>query len=334
MEKLDPDFIPGAFDVICSRGKAAYQHQGNRSFRATLEHHLPSYANARSKQGKTEIVTMIYHGIQEATPEGGFIRKNDKGEWCRVPSHVAREKVGQGFRDLLHTEYRSSTKAKIKRRRDRLYPPTKPPEDEDAGKGQNASNSGSSAGEPIDAKSAPPLGNGKISKSFSYDSEPLPIQVDQSGMAILRQCSFSFVAEKSQDAILLEHDRRDVATQQTGELHHDSSPPNLKGEQSPSLLSSCASSPSAAMTPKRSGSAPLQGENHRTWPGEPVQPTHFYYYQQYASHPSHSYGSRDHGYDSHHYGAERAGSWGGRAFVASPPEDERRRNRAHYPSWY
>ena len=93
MEKLAEGFVPGAFDVICSRGKAAYQHQGNRSFRATLEHHLASYANARSKQEKTEIVTMIYHGIQEATPEGGFIRKNEEGHWCRVPSHVAREKV-------------------------------------------------------------------------------------------------------------------------------------------------------------------------------------------------------------------------------------------------
>lgn len=76
-----------------SRGKEAYTHRGNRSFRATLEHHLPSYASATSKQKKSEIVSLIFDAIQEATPDGGFIRKNDNGEWCRVPKHVAREKV-------------------------------------------------------------------------------------------------------------------------------------------------------------------------------------------------------------------------------------------------
>jgi hypothetical protein len=77
------------------RGKAAYSHPGNRSFRATLEYHLDSYANAQSKPDKTKIVSMIFRAIQDATPQGGFIRQNDKGEWCRVPSHVAREKVRQ-----------------------------------------------------------------------------------------------------------------------------------------------------------------------------------------------------------------------------------------------
>ena len=108
MEKLAAGFIPGAFDVICSRGKSAYQHQGNRSFRATLEHHLPSYANARSKQEKTQIVSLIYHGIQEATPDGGFIRKNNAGEWCRVPCHVAREKVSAASCLLLLSTVRST----------------------------------------------------------------------------------------------------------------------------------------------------------------------------------------------------------------------------------
>lgn len=277
---------------------------------------------------------MIYHGIQEATPEGGFIRKNDKGEWCRVPSHVAREKVGQGFRDLLHTEYRSSTKAKIKRRRDRLYPPIKPTEGEEVGKGRSEATRSSSAGEHIDAKNAPALGNRKISKSFSYDSEPIPIQVDQqNGVTLLSQCSLSFVAEdKSHD--VREHDRRGVVPTQKGEgrnRHHDSNPPILKGQQSLSHLSSCALS--AAVTPKRSGSAHSQVEDHRTWPGEPVQAP-YPYYQQYSSHPTYSYDSRDGGYDSYCYGAARAGSWGERAFMPPPQEEERQRNRVYYPRWY
>ena len=87
---------PLLFVVICARGKEAYQHRGNRSFRATLEHHLPAYANATNKLKKSEIVSAIFHAIEEATPKGGFIRKNDKGQWCRVPVHIAREKIGQG----------------------------------------------------------------------------------------------------------------------------------------------------------------------------------------------------------------------------------------------
>jgi hypothetical protein len=75
------------------RGKAAYTHSGNKSFRATLEFHLDRYANAQTKPEKTEIVSMIFRAIQAATPQGGFIRQNDKGEWCRVPASVAREKV-------------------------------------------------------------------------------------------------------------------------------------------------------------------------------------------------------------------------------------------------
>lgn len=84
------------FAVICARGKEAYQHRGNKSFRATLEHHLPAYANANNKLEKSEIVSAIFHAIKEATPEGGFIRKNEKGQWCRVAVHIAREKIGQG----------------------------------------------------------------------------------------------------------------------------------------------------------------------------------------------------------------------------------------------
>lgn len=94
MEKLANDFLPGAFDVICARGKEAYTH--NKSFRATLEHHLASYAVATTKQQKSDIVSSIYNAIQEATPHGGFIRRDACGQWGRVSAQVAREKIGQG----------------------------------------------------------------------------------------------------------------------------------------------------------------------------------------------------------------------------------------------
>ena len=38
------------------------------------------------------------------------------GVWQEVGDHLAREKVGQTIRDALHSNYKSSTKAKKKRR--------------------------------------------------------------------------------------------------------------------------------------------------------------------------------------------------------------------------
>jgi hypothetical protein len=40
-----------------------------------------------------------------------------KGAWCEVGERYAREKVTALLRDLLHTQYRSSNKAKSARRR-------------------------------------------------------------------------------------------------------------------------------------------------------------------------------------------------------------------------
>lgn len=88
--------------MICARGKEAYRHRGNRSFRATLEHHLPTYAAANSKQKKSAIVSSILSSIQAETPDGGFIRRNDKGQWCRVSVGIAREKIGQGYVAFHH----------------------------------------------------------------------------------------------------------------------------------------------------------------------------------------------------------------------------------------
>lgn len=50
--------------------------------------------------------------------EGNFCRFQ-KGCWYEVGDSIAREKVGAMLRDFLHTQYRSSTKSKIARRRER-----------------------------------------------------------------------------------------------------------------------------------------------------------------------------------------------------------------------
>jgi hypothetical protein len=50
---------------------------------------------------------------------GGEFCKNEKGAWYEVGDRCARGKVSSLLRDMLHTQYRSSAKAKIIRRRAR-----------------------------------------------------------------------------------------------------------------------------------------------------------------------------------------------------------------------
>jgi hypothetical protein len=78
---------------------------------------LKVYSNAKSKLEKTRIVSHIIESIRARSPSGGFIRQDENGQWYEVGDHMAREKVGQSFRDLLHGRYKSSTKAKRCRRR-------------------------------------------------------------------------------------------------------------------------------------------------------------------------------------------------------------------------
>ncbi|KAL7574357.1 hypothetical protein ACA910_008460 [Epithemia clementina (nom. ined.)] len=119
---------PGPTDVICARGKRAFNHPGNRRFRELVERHMDQYSKATTKLEKSVLVSQIVDGVRHATPPGGFLResedpaaavqqKNDElPVWYEVGDAVAREKVGQGFRDLLHMKYKSSTKAKKRRR--------------------------------------------------------------------------------------------------------------------------------------------------------------------------------------------------------------------------
>ena len=113
---LAADFIPGRFDVICARGKHAKQHTGNHRFRQIIEMSLPKYDKATTKLEKSLIVSSIVDSVRQASPNGGFVRE-EKGRWYEVGDHIAREKVGQCLRDSLHTKYKSSTKAKKRRRK-------------------------------------------------------------------------------------------------------------------------------------------------------------------------------------------------------------------------
>jgi hypothetical protein len=114
--QLGVDFQPSPSSVICGRGKQSYNHPGNHRFRMLATMFVKKYAHANRKKDKTAIVSDIVVMIRQA---GGIFCKHEKGTWFEVGDHSAREKTSTLLRDLLHTQYRSSAKAKIDRRRTR-----------------------------------------------------------------------------------------------------------------------------------------------------------------------------------------------------------------------
>ncbi len=66
---------------------------------------------------KSGIVSVIIRTVRSRSPVGGFVKLDSTtGRWQEVGDHLAREKVGQTIRDALHSQYRSSSRAKKRRR--------------------------------------------------------------------------------------------------------------------------------------------------------------------------------------------------------------------------
>jgi hypothetical protein len=116
--KLPHDFVPGTYTVICAgRGKLCSGSPGNKHLRSLVNSYLTPYSMAKNKAEKSSIVSAIVERVREASPVGGFIKQEDNGEWWEVDDSFAREKIGCIFRDILHKQYRSSTKAKQARKK-------------------------------------------------------------------------------------------------------------------------------------------------------------------------------------------------------------------------
>lgn len=112
---LPEDYEPSKYSVICGRGKGSYQSGGNVNFRALVKNNLQRYKEAPGRLEKSFIVSEVLNMIRESCPVGAFV-KYEKGRWYDLDDTVCREKVGSLFRDFLHTEYKSSSKAKHARK--------------------------------------------------------------------------------------------------------------------------------------------------------------------------------------------------------------------------
>lgn len=116
VRRLPSDYTPSETDVVCARGKAYWEHTGNRRYRHLIQKATERYSSStNNKLEKTLIVSEIVNAVHSV--RGKFIKKEGKGgPWVEVDEVFAREKVGQSLRDGLSTKYRSATKAKKHRR--------------------------------------------------------------------------------------------------------------------------------------------------------------------------------------------------------------------------
>jgi len=99
---------PGPFDVICARGKQAYNHAGNKYFRSMIAKATTKYSNAESKLHRSMIVTEIVDAMRARG--NGFIRQTLNGEWCACSDVMCREKIGQHFRKNAPTKFKQRVK--------------------------------------------------------------------------------------------------------------------------------------------------------------------------------------------------------------------------------
>lgn len=90
---------PGPFDVLCCKSSEAYDHEGNRNFRALVQSHGPTYAKVtHSKILKSQVVNAIIRSIRSAG--GNFLQRSTKRQdtWTVIKKSRIREKVGHALR--------------------------------------------------------------------------------------------------------------------------------------------------------------------------------------------------------------------------------------------
>ena len=114
---LDPNFEPGNFDVICGRGRDSYYHPGNQFLRNLIQRYHDDFGKATTRVERMDVVTNV---IEQVRSKGmGFIKQDETGgTWSVVSDRLAREKVGNMFRNSQGGKYRSSFQSKQKKRQE------------------------------------------------------------------------------------------------------------------------------------------------------------------------------------------------------------------------
>jgi hypothetical protein len=92
-----------------------FAHDGNLNLREIIRGYTKEYSSTKSREGKSVLLTAIADSVRTKSPHGGFVKQDTQtGGWYEVGRFLAREKISQVFRDILHDAYRSSTDSRRK----------------------------------------------------------------------------------------------------------------------------------------------------------------------------------------------------------------------------
>lgn len=101
-------FCPCFSNARIGKPLLGFTHQGNVHMRALIEKYVNEYAQTDSKDAKSALVTRVLGEIKQTG--GAFVKRQhaNADTWYVISPAQAREKISQGFRELLHTQYKSS----------------------------------------------------------------------------------------------------------------------------------------------------------------------------------------------------------------------------------
>ena len=116
-QRLDSTYTPGEWDVICARGKYAWNHTGNKHFRFLIKQYQNDFGTAKTRLERMTVVTNVVDAVRSKGM--GFVKKDEKdGHYWQIGDRLSREKVGTLLRDAQGSRYSSSSQAKKRRRKD------------------------------------------------------------------------------------------------------------------------------------------------------------------------------------------------------------------------
>lgn len=115
--RLPVEYVPDSTTIICGRGKACTASPGNIRLKKIVTEHIEQYSLAEKKAEKTKTVDSIIDAVQGQGKDQGMFVRRQNGTWWEVEDSFAREKVGSMIRDILYTQYRSSSRAKFQKKK-------------------------------------------------------------------------------------------------------------------------------------------------------------------------------------------------------------------------
>jgi len=110
------DIVPGKRDILCGRDKQAFNHVGNKRFRAIVNMNRERYQKAKNRDEKTRITDEIIASIIEG--QSRFLKYDPISRlWRDVSKEYAHEKVSHALRSAKDPKKRCSRKKRVTFRR-------------------------------------------------------------------------------------------------------------------------------------------------------------------------------------------------------------------------